>query len=124
VLMGLTQMAIAPIFPRFYNTSDSIRSLAAYMMVISGISMPVNALAVACYYTLRSGGLALLTMLFDCVYACVLTAPAAWILAYYTDVNIYILFAVVYIVEAMKGALGLLLVNKVTWAKQLTQTVS
>jgi len=121
--MGTIQIAISPIFPKFYNTSESIRSLAAYMMIVSGISMPGGALAVSCYYTLRCGGRALLTMLFDCVYACVLTAPVACILAYCTNVDIYFLFASVTIVEAMKGVLGIILVNKVDWARQLTTTV-
>jgi len=120
VLMGTVQIIIAPFFPQFYNTSDSIRTLSRYMLIISGISMPASALAVSCYYTLRSGGLALLTMLFDCVYACVLTAPAAYVIAYHTSASIHVLFAVVTFVEALKGVLGLTLVNKVTWARTLT----
>ena len=118
--MGLLQLGAAPVFPLMYNTTESVRSLATYMMVISSISMPMNALAISTYYTLRSGGLALLTMLFDCAYAWVFTVSSAFILAYFTDVGIHLLFAVVIFVECVKCFLGLVLVKRVRWARQLT----
>lgn len=120
ILMGSLQIAISPIFPKLYNTTESVRSLATYMMIISGISMPMGSLALSCYYTLRSGGLALLTMLFDCGYACVFTVPIGYILAFGFNANIYALFAIVTIVEAAKGILGLVLISKVKWARKLT----
>jgi len=120
-LMGAFQIGISPFFPMLYNTSSSVRSLATYMLIISGLSMPLNALAVSTYYTIRSGGLALLTMLFDCVYAWAFTVSVAFVLAYFTDVGIHALFAVVTFVECSKCFLGLALVSKVRWARQLTE---
>ena len=118
--MGLLQLGAAPVFPLIYNTTDAVRSLATYMMVISAISMPMNALAISTYYTLRSGGLALLTMLFDCAYAWVFTVSSAFVLAYFTDVGIHFLFAVVTFIECAKCFLGLVLVKRVRWARRLT----
>jgi Na+-driven multidrug efflux pump len=59
-------------------------------------------------------------MLFDCVYAWAFTVSAAFVLAYFTDTGIHLLFAIVTFVECAKCFLGLLLVAKVKWARQLT----
>ena len=120
VAMCLLQVSLSTLFPLFYNTSETVRSLATYMLIISAVSMPLNSLAMACYYTLRSGGLAMLTMLFDCVYAWVVTVPVAFLLANYTDVSIHWLFAAVIFAESMKCLLGLVLVRRVHWARKLT----
>ena len=120
--MGLLQLGSAPFFPMLYNTTDAVRSLATYMMIISAISMPMNALAISTYYTIRSGGLALVTLLFDCAYTWAFTVSAGLILAYFTDVGIYVLFAVVTFIECAKCFLGLLLVCKVRWARKLTKS--
>ena len=120
VAMCALQIGLSPIFPLFYNTSEAVRTLSTYMLIISAVSMPLNSLAMACYYTLRSGGLAMLTMLFDCVYAWVITVPVAFVLAYFTDVGVHLLFAAVILAESMKCVLGLILVKRVRWARKLT----
>ena len=119
-VMGILQIASAPFFPLIYNTSNSVRQLATYMLITSALSMPLNALAVSTYYTLRSGGLALLTMLFDCVYAWVLTVPAAFVFSELINVGIHWLFAIVTFVECSKCILGVILVTRVKWARKLT----
>ncbi|MBQ8879864.1 MAG: polysaccharide biosynthesis C-terminal domain-containing protein [Clostridia bacterium] len=118
--MGLLQISLSEIFPLLYNVSSVTRELATYMLIISGISLPANALAVSSYYTLRSGGLTLLTMLFDCVYAWVITVPVAVILSYLTDAGIHLLFAGVIFIESAKCILGIILIAKVKWARKLT----
>jgi Na+-driven multidrug efflux pump len=50
----------------------------------------------------------------------VLTVPAAWILAYFTNSGIQVMFAVVTFVECAKCFVGLILVSKVNWAKKIT----
>lgn len=118
--MGLVQIFLSEAFPLLYNVSDAARELAAYMLTISGISLGANALAVSSYYTLRSGGLALLTMLFDCGYAWAVTVPVALILSYLTNAGIHLLFAAVTLAESAKCILGIILVAKVKWARKLT----
>lgn len=119
-VVGVFQIAISPLFPLLYNTSDSVRSLASYMMIISGLTLPASSLAVSCYFTLRSGGRALLTMLFDCVYGIIFTVPIGYLFAFGFNSGIHALFAAVTITEASKGILGLILVMKVNWAQKLT----
>ena len=118
--MGILQISLSGVFPLLYNVPALTRSLASYMLIISGLSLPANALAVSSYYTLRSGGLALLTMLFDCVYAWVITVPTALILSDLTGAGIHLLFAAVIFAESAKCILGIILIAKVRWARKLT----
>ena len=119
LVMMLFEFALAPVFPLLYKTSDSARELATYMMIVSGISMPFAALATSCYYTIRSGGKVLITMLFDSVYAWCIVVPTAFVLAYFTDISIYWLMPLVLVAENIKLLPGLILVERGVWAKQL-----
>lgn len=117
--MMLFEFALAPIFPLLYNTTESVRGLATYMMIVSGISMPFAALATASYYTIRSGGKVFITMLFDSVYAWCIVVPTAALLAYFTNISIYWLMPLVFVAENLKLAPGLVLVERGIWVKQL-----
>lgn len=55
IVLGGLMALVAHLFPQIYNTSDSIRGLAAAFIRICALCMPINALANACYFTLRSG---------------------------------------------------------------------
>ncbi|MBP3401462.1 MAG: MATE family efflux transporter [Clostridia bacterium] len=117
--MCLVQVALSPIVPMFYETSDLVRGLATYLIICFGISMPFGALATACYYTIRSGGKVIVTMLFDSVYAWTVVMPVALILTYFTDISIYYLFPIMLMVDNLKLIAGLILVKKGIWIKQL-----
>ena len=80
IVLGGLMSLVAHLFPQIYNTSDSIRDLAAAFIRICALCMPINALANACYFTLRSGGKTFVTFLFDSFYVCVLTVPMAFVL--------------------------------------------
>jgi Na+-driven multidrug efflux pump len=120
VAMGVLQILISPFVPMLYNTSAEVKELATYMMVVTAICMVANSLAVATYYTLRSGGLAILTFLFDCGYAWMITVPVALILAYVVGADIKVLFFAVTLAECSKCLLGLFLTSKVNWARKIT----
>lgn len=119
LVMMLFEFALAPVFPLLYNTSESVRNLATYMMIVNGASMPFAALATASYYTIRSGGKVIVTLLFDSVYAWVIVVPTALILAHLTSISIYWLMPLVLIAENIKLAPGLVLVERGIWVKQL-----
>ncbi len=106
-------------FPKIYNTDESVRSLASYMMIISALTMPLAAFANAAYFTLRSGGKVLITILFDCVYMWVITMPVSLIFAYITNVNIFILFVICQFVDTLKCIFGAILLKSGKWANVL-----
>ena len=81
--------------------------------------MPFAALATSAYYTIRSGGRVIITMLFDSIYAWVIVMPVAFTLAYLTDISIYYLLPIMLVVDNLKLIAGLILVKKGVWVKQL-----
>ena len=114
------QVALSPVFPLLYNTSDSAKELATYMLIVSGLAMPIYSTVMACYYTLRSGGLTFITLLYDCVWAWCVTAASALIFTYVIPVGIHGLFAIVTFAEGAKIIPGIILVAKIRWANKIT----
>lgn len=119
LLMAILLAVAAPLFPKLYNTSDEIRSLAGYMMIVSGLTMPFCAFANSSYFTLRSGGRILITMLLDSFYMWGVVIPISAILAYFTSINIYILFAICQGLEVIKAIFGGFLLKYGSWAHTL-----
>lgn len=118
-LMGLLMILLAKPFGLLYNTEESVRSLAAFMIVVSAITMPFSAYAHAAYFTLRTGGKVMITLLFDCVYMWAVVMPISILLSYGTALNITYLFIICQGVEAAKCILGFIVLKKGNWAKQL-----
>lgn len=122
--LSLLLIATSALFPMIYNTTDEVRSLATYMIIISAAAMPFSAYANASYFTLRSGGKVMITILFDCVYMWAIVMPVVASLAYLTKINIYLLFAIGQGVETLKAVLGFVLLQKGTWVQQLVSDSS
>ena len=118
IMMGV-QIGLSGVFPTFFKITDLEKELAGFTMICFAITMPAAALATSTYYTIRSGGLAFVTMLFDSVYAWVLVAPVAAALAYFTNIGFKELLIIVLIVENLKLLPGLIMVEKGIWVKQI-----
>jgi len=106
-------------FPKIYNTTDSVKSLASYMMIISGLTMPFAAFANAAYFTLRSGGKVFITILFDSVFMWTVTMPVSMVFAYLTNVNVFLLFAICQFADTLKCIFGAVLLKRGKWANVL-----
>lgn len=121
LIFGGAMALLAPYFPQIYRTEDSIRILAAQFIRIAAVCMPINALANACYFTLRSGGKTLITILFDSFYVCVFTVPLAYILSRYTSAGILTVFLLCQLADIGKCVVGLLLIRKRAWVQNLVR---
>lgn len=119
VVMGGLLVCFARVFPMFYNTTDSVKELAAYIITVFALIMPAHALAHGSYFTLRSGGQVMVTILFDSVFMWVIAIPVARILADFTTMSILFLFPICHGLEIIKAVLGLILVARKGWVKQL-----
>lgn len=117
--MGLLLMGVSTLFPRMYETTEEVRRLATYMIIVSAITMPFAAFANSSYFTLRSGGKVAITLLFDSVYMWVVVLPVSFVLSRFTDVNIHILFAACQGVDIFKALFGFVLLRRGTWVRQL-----
>ena len=119
ILLGGCMALCAPLFPQVYNTVPRVKELAADILLVGAVMMPLHAFANSCYFTLRSGGKTLITFLFDSGSIWLLCIPVAWLLAYRTTVPIVPMFAVVEGLNIVKCAFGLYLVRRRHWVVNL-----
>lgn len=110
---------MAPLFPKFYNTTDGIRALAVHIMRVAALFMPLGAFLHATYFTLRSGGKTFITFLFDSVFLWVISWPAAFLLSRFTGYSIIPMYAMVQALDALKAIVGYILLKKKIWIQDL-----
>lgn len=119
IVTGSLMAALSGVFPAFYNTTDEVRSLAAKLITISGMFMPLSAFMHSAYFTLRAGGRTFVTFLFDSVYVCVITIPTALALVTFTDLDIVPIYFICQAVDIIKVTIGFILVKKGVWLKNI-----
>jgi putative MATE family efflux protein len=117
--VGLVLIGLAPVFPLLYKAPDSVRSLATFMIVISGCALPFFSYAHAAYFTLRSGGKVGITFLFDSVYMWSIVIPTVVLLANFTSISIYWLYIAGTVAEVLKCIFGFIFLRKINWARRL-----
>ncbi|MBQ1183245.1 MAG: MATE family efflux transporter [Clostridia bacterium] len=119
VFMGGLYAAASPFIPLLYNTEQNVRSIATGIMIINAIAMPFDSLTHSSYFTLRSGGKSLVTFIFDCGFMWCVSVPLAFVLSRYTNLNILPVYALVQGVYIIKSFLGLVLVKKGNWIRNI-----
>ena len=120
LVFGGLMAAVSGLFPRIYNTTHSIRSLAAQFILISALMMPFNSYTNACYFTLRSGGKTLVTFLFDSCYVWLVCVPVAFILSRFTTLSILPLYTICQSLDILKSVIGTMMVRRGKWIQNLT----
>ena len=99
----LVMLAVAPLIPRVYQTSEAVRQLATRFLWIYAFCLPLISFCNSSYFILRSGGKTLITFLFDSGYTWAISVPLA---------TIYLL---VQLADIIKCAFGYVLVRKGVW---------
>ncbi|MBO4734148.1 MAG: polysaccharide biosynthesis C-terminal domain-containing protein, partial [Clostridia bacterium] len=117
--IGVLFALLSGVIPRLYNTTNEVRDLAKWMIIITAASMPVDAFAQASYFTLRSGGKVLITMIFDSFFVWAVSVPFAFIVSRYTDLPILPFYALSLSLNVLKCVLGYFYVKKGSWIKNL-----
>lgn len=108
------------LFPMIYNTSDSVRSLASALILISAVAMPMQAYIFPVYFTLRAGGKTLITFLFDSGAIWAVSIPLAFILCNFTHLPVTVIYALCYTCDAIKCYIGSRIIRKGEWIQNLT----
>ena len=119
VIFGFFLLGVSWMFPMLYNTTPAIRQLGGDLIRIIAVLMPVNAYVLACYFTLRAGGQALVTFLFDSCFMWVCSVALAFCLSRFADLPIIPLYAICQGVEIIKCFIGTWLLKKDFWIKNL-----
>ena len=121
VLPGVALAALSRVFPQIYNTTDTVRSLAASFICISALFMPFCAYTNAAYFTLRSGGKTLVTFLFDSCFVWCVCVPLAYVLSKYTSLPIVPLYFLCQATETLKCFLGGYMLKRGSWIQNIVQ---
>jgi putative MATE family efflux protein len=118
-LVSCVLAAASPFLPYIYKTTDEVRALASSFIRTHSMYMVFNAIANSSYFTMRSGGKMLLTLLFDCVYTWVIFVPFTFLLTNLTPLYITALYTVCYICDVIKAVNGLIVVKSGIWAQNM-----
>ena len=115
IVIALVLIGLSNLFPMLYNTTESVRNLAARIIRISCCMWPVYAVMHCSYFTLRSGGKTLITFLFDsgCVWA--ITVPIAYAMAHFTNMDTVGIYWCVQFADICKMVFGVYLLKKGVW---------
>lgn len=119
VVTGGIMAAFSGVFPRFYNTTDDVRGLAADFILILALFIPVQAFMNAAYFTLRSGGQTFITLLFDSVFMWVVSVPTALLLVNFTGLDIRSVYFACQAVDIIKVIMGIIFLKKGLWLKRI-----
>ncbi len=106
-------------FPNIYNTEQVIRELAASLILVSALVMPLCAFSHCAYFTLRSGGKTIVTFLFDSVFTWVIMIPFAFILANYTALPVVTVVFLVQFTEIIKVVIGFFMLRSGVWLQNI-----
>lgn len=113
--MGAVMAVFSPLFPKIYNTTDTVRSIATQALLVVSVFMPVQAFTNGSYFTLRSGGKTVMTFIFDSGFVWLCSVPVAFIFSRFTSVPIIPLYAIVLSLDIFKSILGYIFVKKGVW---------
>lgn len=119
VAMGAVVALTAPLFPQLYNTSEEVKQLAATLLRVGALCMPVFAFLHTTYFTLRSGGKTIITFLFDSVFLWCVSIPVAYVLSRHTAMAIAALYLSCQMLDLIKCAIGFVLVKKGVWLNNI-----
>lgn len=119
--VGLTVILIilSGVFPRAYNTTDEIRNLGRWFIIITAAFFPLQGFLNVLYFTLRSGGKTVITFLFDSVFTWVVLVSLAFTLCRYTALPVLIVYLFVQCADIIKVCVGYVLVRKGIWVTNL-----
>ena len=121
VIVGLLFAAFSGLIPNMYNTTDEVRRLARWLMILCAAGMPIDAFAHASYFTLRSGGKVMITLIFDSFFVWLVSVPFAFVISRYTSLPIIPFFALSQALNILKCLLGYFYVKKGSWIKNLVR---
>ena len=116
---GTVMASVSGLFPRLYNTTDSVRYIAKMLIIITAGIMPFNAYTTSTYFTLRSGGKTAITFIFDCGFVWCVIAPIAFGISRFTSISIIPLYLLCQCTDFIKCALGYWMIKKGTWIQNL-----
>lgn len=119
LVLGGIMIGFSGIFPQIYNTTDEVRSIAKYIIMIEACLMPMHAFLHTAYFTLRSGGKTGITFLFDAGFLWVCSIPVAFVLSRYSGFSLLVTYGFCRSVDIIKAIIGAVLLKKGVWLQNI-----
>jgi Na+-driven multidrug efflux pump len=119
LITGAAMCLVAPFFPDLYNTDEVVKNLATQLIFVCGCCQPIYGFIHATYFTLRAGGKAIVTFLFDSAYMWVLSIPLVFILSRFTAMPVQLVYLTAQLSDLIKVGIGFVLVKKGVWMKNI-----
>ncbi|MBQ7916860.1 MAG: MATE family efflux transporter [Firmicutes bacterium] len=121
VVSGIVLAISAPFLPLFYNTSETVRSMATQFLWIIAAATPFCTVVHCAYYSLRTGGKTGVAFLFDTGYTWLFMVPLAFFLGHFTTIDPVLMYLLVqgaaFII--IKTSLAFILLKKCNWATNI-----
>jgi Na+-driven multidrug efflux pump len=111
---------MAPFVVGLYDISDQTYEWALITTRYNSVLIWLYSVNVAIYFTLRSGGDMRSTIYADSGFTWVVMVPLAFVLVYFTDLEVTWLFLLVKGTELLKFFYSLQLLKKKRWLQNLT----
>ncbi len=122
VAVGGVMAAISRTVPQIYNTTESVKLLATYFILISSAALPIQALTHSIYFIMRSGGKTGITFIFDCSFSWGVSVPLVFCLAHFTSMNILLIYMCCQLVELVKCGVGFYIIKRGVWISNIVST--
>ena len=107
------------VFPSLYDTSEEVRHLGQWFIIITASFFPLQGFLNVLYFTLRSGGKTIITFLFDSVFTWTVSVTLAFTLCHFTALPILTIYILVQSADLIKVIVGYTLVKKGVWITNL-----
>ena len=119
LVIGSLLAVVAPVIPRIYNTTDTVKHISTQLLFVNAAVMPIHAFVHGSYFTMRSGGKTGITFIFDAGFMWVFSVTAAVILSRFTDMPILPLFIIIEGINILKAIMGWYLLKNRKWVNRL-----
>ncbi len=112
-------LGCADAFPMLYNTTEEVRLLSSALIRITAVIIPLGTFVLSTYFTLRAGGLALVTFLFDGLFLWLCPVPLAFALSRLTQIPIIPMYAICQGIELIRCFIGGYMIKQGKWIRNL-----
>lgn len=119
LILTAVLISVSGLFPRLYDTTETVRHAAQQFIIVTAIFFPVQGILNTLYFTLRSGGKTLVTFLFDSVFSWSVTVPLALFLCFRTKLPVITVYAIVQSADLIKIAVGTVMIRKGIWISDI-----
>ena len=119
VLVSGAFAALSGAIPKLYNIEPEVRALAARLMLICALTIPIEAIVNELYFIIRSGGQMSVTIIFDSGFTWVVLVPAVAILVRLTPLAVPLIYLIDRLLTLLKTVLGAVIFRRGRWMRQL-----